>query len=78
VSLKTASLVAIVGLIIGFVIGRILMFSQNALFDGLQKSGMNFESIRVLLNLLWIIPDLIRDGCLVFFFLVLYSKQKQG
>ncbi|HMV48670.1 MAG TPA: hypothetical protein PLD20_14190 [Blastocatellia bacterium] len=73
-SLKTATVIAIIGVGLGMIFSLLSPYIQQAIMNS-RVTG-NPEKLRVYLNLIFQLRTLIQDGSLILFLVVLLNRQK--
>ncbi len=75
-SLKTATLIAIIGVGLGMVLSMLSPYIQQAILDRRTTQALSDATVRFYLNTFLQLRTLIHDGSLIVFLAVLLNRQK--
>lgn len=75
-SLKTATVIAIIGVGLGMILSMLSPYIQQAILERQATAGLTQNTVRFYLNTVLQLRTLIHDGSLILFLVVLLNRQK--
>ena len=76
-NLKTATLIAIVGIGLSLILSILNPYIQQALLDSRDSRGLSLNDMRFYLNTILQLVAVLRDGSIILFLVFFLNNQKQ-